>query len=223
MQVLERLDHRQWLAARLLAQELLQRHTLDELRGQEQRAVRLARAVHGDHVGMGVEARCDLHLAGEPLAEVGVGRVVVRQHLERRLATQGDVGRRVDDREATGVDDVVDPVALDEVTDLKHRGVLRASQGSWTAILPARGQALRGDRADDHIRRVDVAGDEALEARREEPPCGVQRDEAQALDPGDRGALLVVERARRVHVGPVARLDADRAPTGWASAPCPAA
>ena len=62
----------------------------------------------------------NLHLAGEALPEVGIGGVVIRQHLERRLLSEAQVGGGVHDREATGVHHVVDPVVVDDPTDLKR-------------------------------------------------------------------------------------------------------
>ena len=107
-------------AARLAFEQLRQADPVDQLGDEVHRALELAPLVDGDDVRVAVERGGDLRLVDEALADHVVGGVAVAENLERHLASEPDIRRRVHDRGAATMDRLVESVLVDDLTGLKR-------------------------------------------------------------------------------------------------------
>ena len=82
----------------------------DQPHGDEHALIAVPRLVHGDDVRV-VDPGLKLPLTPEPLAEHQVVAQVRRQHLERNLPVQSELGGLVDDPHAALTEDPGDPVS----------------------------------------------------------------------------------------------------------------
>ena len=116
----ERLVRLQRPATRLTFEQLRQADAVDQLGDEVHRTLELAPLVDGDDVGVTVEGGGDLSLVDEPLADHVIGGVAVGKHLERHLATESEVRRRVHDGGAATMDGLIESVLVDDLTGLKR-------------------------------------------------------------------------------------------------------
>jgi hypothetical protein len=126
----------------LLLDELLQVLAVDVLEDDELAPIRLAAVDHGDDVGVGELGR-RARLASEALDVIGVGGVVLVQHLDCDLALEQPVVRAVHAGHASLADELLELVAIrDHVADVHLRNF--PCSAGITPMVVARGRALPG-------------------------------------------------------------------------------